>query len=110
VSKYGNKKTVVDGIKFDSKAESVRYKELKFLEQGGAISDLELQKKFILTPSKKLSNGKTERASHYVADFCYVNEDGKKIVEDTKGFRTQLYVQKRKIMLDKHNIEILETK
>ena len=35
--KYGNRKTVVDDIKFDSKAEARRYKELKLLEKSGII-------------------------------------------------------------------------
>ena len=45
-------------------------------------------------------------------DFQRINdisEDGMNIVEDFKGFRTDLYVQRRKIMLDKYDIEILET-
>lgn len=47
-NKYGNIKTVIDGIKFDSKRESERYLELKLLEKAGEISDLKLQPRFIL--------------------------------------------------------------
>ena len=112
--KYGNRKTVVDGIKFDSKAEAGRYRQLKMMQDSGEITNLELQKRFVLTPSRKLSNGKTERASHYVADFYYVTEDGEHITEDVKGSRKgaayQMFALKRKLMLDKHDIEILETK
>ena len=39
-SKYGNKKTEVDGITFDSKKEAHRYEVLRFYEENGLISDL----------------------------------------------------------------------
>ena len=79
-SKYHNVKTVVDGIKFDSKKESVRYKELMMLQRCGVISDLELQKRFEICP-KKFAN---KRARYYVADFVYV-ENGKWVIEDVKS-------------------------
>ncbi|MBT9463537.1 DUF1064 domain-containing protein [Hydrogenophaga sp.] len=37
-SKYGNQKTVVDGITFDSKAEVARWVELKTMERAGLIT------------------------------------------------------------------------
>ena len=52
-NKYRNIKTEVDGIKFDSKREAQRYQELKLLEKGGVISNLELQPKFELLPANK---------------------------------------------------------
>ena len=67
------------------------------------IKDLELQVKFELVPK----NGK-ERAVNYKADFVYT-ENGKKVVEDCKGVRTKEYIIKRKLMLDRYGIEILET-
>ena len=45
--KYRSKRTVVDGITFDSKKEANRYCELKLLEKSGEIKNLELQKKYI---------------------------------------------------------------
>lgn len=41
-SKYGAVKTEVDGIKFDSKHEALRYQELRLLEQAGEITNLRL--------------------------------------------------------------------
>lgn len=41
--KYNAKKTVVDGIAFDSKKEAMRYKELKELERVGKIDRLDLE-------------------------------------------------------------------
>ena len=49
-SKYGAIKTEVDGIKFDSKHEASRYKELRLLEQAGEITNLRLQVPYILFP------------------------------------------------------------
>ena len=68
--KYGNRKTVVDGIKFDSGAEAGRYKELRLMEKAGAIKDLILQPEFLLQDKFK-HKGKTERAVKYIADFKY---------------------------------------
>jgi hypothetical protein len=48
-----------------------------------------------------------ERACAYVADFVYT-ENGKKIVEDTKGFKTKDYIIKRKLMLWVHGIRVKE--
>ena len=55
--KYGNRKTVVDGITFDSKAEANRYKELRALELTGVIKGLELQKPYRLCKGR-WENGK----------------------------------------------------
>ena len=42
-SKYGNRFTIVDGIRFDSRAEADRYRVLRLRERAGEISELELQ-------------------------------------------------------------------
>ena len=52
--KYRSKRTVVDGITFDSKKEANRYCELKLLEKSGEIKNLELQKKYILIPAQRI--------------------------------------------------------
>ena len=103
MNKYPNKKVVVDGITFDSKKEAGRYRELKMLERAGAISDLRLQVPFELIPKQ---NG--ERACLYKADFVYI-KDGKMVVEDTKGIKTDVYKIKRKLMLYRYGIKITET-
>lgn len=104
--KYNNKKTVVDGIKFDSKRESDRYIELKLLERAGKISDLVLQPKFELIPKYEI-NGRKVRKMEYVADFQYT-ENGKTIIEDAKGFKTKDYLIKKKLFEFKYGIEITE--
>ena len=94
-SKYGNKKKEIDNVKFDSKKEATRYEELKQMQKIGIIKKLELQPKFVLQDRFK-KNGKTYRAITYKADFSYY-KDGKLIVEDTKGFKTQVYKLKKKM-------------
>ena len=102
MGKYNAKKTVLDGITFASRKEGKRYQELRLLERAGEIQDLRLQVPYELIPKQK-----GERACTYYADFVYM-EDGKQIVEDTKGVKTPLYVVKRKLMLWVHGIKIRE--
>lgn len=46
MSKYRNKKIVVDNIKFDSNLEATRYRQLKLLQRAKQISNLRLQVPF----------------------------------------------------------------
>ena len=97
-NKYHNKKTIVDNIEFDSKKESIRYMQLKLLEKSGLISELELQKKFELQPAYINNKGKHIRAINYIADFFYYDNQKKQyIVEDTKGYRNEVYLIKKKM-------------
>lgn len=106
-SKYHSRKTVVDGITFDSAKEARRYRELQLLEKAGVISGLTRQQAFTLIPAQRIDGKVVERAVKYVADFCYYR-DGEYVVEDTKGFRTADYIIKRKLMLYTHGIQIKE--
>lgn len=47
-SKYGNKKTEIDGHMFDSKAEAQYYQELKLRERAGDILFFRLQPRYRL--------------------------------------------------------------
>lgn len=71
-SKYGANKTLEDGILFDSKHESERYKELKMLERFRKIDNLRLQVPFELQPTYEI-DGEKRRAITYVADFVYTD-------------------------------------
>lgn len=105
-NKFNAKKTVVDGITFDSKKESVRYEQLKKYIEGNLISGLKLQVSYELIP-KQTINGKTERAVKYVADFVYYdNVLNKEITEDVKGMITDLFRVKYKLMKLVHNIDV----
>ena len=120
--KYGNRKIVVDGVVFDSKKEYLRWCELCLLEKAGQITDLRRQVKYELIPAqyeeyerystktgKRLKNGTrlVEKECSYIADFVY-KENGQLVVEDTKGFKTDKYIIKRKMMLYFHGIRIRE--
>lgn len=112
-SKYGARKTVVDGITFDSKKEANRYRELKLLERAGEICFLRLQVPFELIPAQYEETGEVytkgankgkpkrgkciEKAVVYYADFVYQNMACDRIVEDVKGMRTPAYIIKRKL-------------
>ncbi len=118
-NKYGNKKITIGDETFDSSKEYRRFCELKLLQRGKRISDLQRQVKFVLIPAQRepdeigprggVKQGKLiEQECSYVADFVYT-ENGKTVVEDTKGFRTADYIIKRKLMLHVHGIRIKET-
>lgn len=122
MSKYKASKCEYNGIKFDSKKERDRYIFLKGMEENGKISNLELQKAFVLIPVQREkstinSKGKEvlgkvmERDCKYIADFCY-ECNGETIVEDVKGYRQggaySVFTIKRKLMLYLHGIEVHE--
>lgn len=100
MTKYRAKKTEVDGIKFDSKKEAKRYIVLKELESKGEIEKLVLQPRFLLQEGFR-KNGKAYRKIEYVADFMY-EQDGKLIIEDVKGIKTDVYKLKQKLFEKKY--------
>lgn len=118
-NKYNARKVKVDGIVFDSRKEADRWRELKLLERAGKITELKRQVKFTLIPTQRkfcceidksgrFKKGEVlERPAVYIADFTYM-QDGKYVVEDTKGVKTPEYVIKRKLMLFLQGIRIRE--
>jgi hypothetical protein len=101
-NKYQNQTTLVDGIAFDSKREARRYAELRLLEKGGVISGLETQKRYEIVPKSAYG-----RALYYIADFVYT-ENGKSVIEDVKGVKTQIYVLKKRLIAEQYGIKIQE--
>ena len=99
-AKYKNRKVEFQGRTFDSIKERNRYVLLLSLQQSGKISELQCQVPFELQP-KFTHNGHSIRAIKYVADFTYVDSDGRLHIEDTKGFKTDVYELKKKMMLYK---------
>lgn len=109
MNKYRNQKITIDGIIFDSLKEGGRYRVLKLLVKAKEIKDLELQKKFELQPAYTNANGKHIRAINYLADFYYYDNKLRcYVVEDTKGFRTDVYKIKKKMFEYKYNAIIKE--
>jgi hypothetical protein len=104
--KYGAVATVVNGIRFDSKAEARRYGELQLLVRAGQIHGLLLQPVFVLHahgPHGVVKVGK------YVCDFAY-QEQGALVYEDVKGVATPLYRWKRKHCEAEHGVTIREVR
>ena len=100
-SKYRNRITFVDGIRFHSKKEATRYGVLKEEEERGDIQNLLLQVPF------KMSILGVHWAT-YIADFTYTI-NGISRVEDVKGVRTAAYSLKKRAMKIIHGISIFET-
>ena len=90
-SKYKAVPTVVDGVRFASKAEAKRDGELQLLAKAGEIIDIERQPKFDLRV-----NGR--KVCRYVADWSYWEADPtrdhrclRRVVEDRKGVQTAAF-------------------
>ena len=97
-NKYKNKKTIVDGIKFDSEMESHYYIYLKHLKEIGEVVDFVLQPTYLLQEGFDL-NGKRIRPITYKADFKVIYKDGHEEVIDVKGKLTEEFKIKRKMLL-----------
>jgi hypothetical protein len=109
--KYGNKKTVFNGLRFDSQGEARRYGELLILERIGKITKLERQVVFQLAPAVKFADEKKKKPSlRFVADFSYRDAEGLLVVEDFKSPVTAAksdFRIKRHLMKSVHDIDVL---
>jgi hypothetical protein len=101
-SKYRNRKTVVDGITFDSKKEAERYATLRIRERAGEIELLATQVRLPIRIDGVL-------VCTYVADFTYFDRATRtNVVEDVKGMKTAIYRLKKKLVKAVLGIEITE--
>lgn len=100
-SKYGNKITYVGSTRFDSKREAERFKDLDILYKANVISHLKLQ------PSFKIEV-KGQKICTYKADFSYLDEKGREIIEDVKGVKTPVYRIKKKLVEAIFDVKITE--
>ena len=99
MSKYRNRPTVCNQMhKHASAKEARRCDELNILEKQGIIKDLEQQPKLLLQEKFKFQ-GKAIRKINYIADFGYYDNEKKKfVIDDTKGYRTDIYKLKIKLL------------
>ena len=125
-TKYRNKKTprmLANGvtIMFDSQKEALRYDELRLLLKAGRIRDLKLQVEFTVREAYTTAEGYRVRAIRYVADFTYdelLNPNRpsyelpvwRYVVEDVKtpGTKTRTYEMKKKLFIEKNQMQIRE--
>ena len=100
MKKYRNKKTVIDGITFDSKLEGKHYSQLKLLMRAGEIKDLELQPRYDLIINDV-------KVGFYKGDFRFfdLKEDRQRVV-DSKGMDTPLSKLKRKMVKAIYDIDV----
>lgn len=108
--KYNNIVVDTKDGRFDSRAELRRFEYLSMLLKVKEIKNLRRQVAYELIPAQVSPSGKKERPTNYLADFVYETKDGKTIVEDVKGAVTPEYRLKRKLLLHRHGIEIMEIK
>ena len=96
-NKYNARRVTIDGVTYDSQAESRRGVELAMMEKGGAISGLRVHPRYLIV-DRFVHEGHVIRASYYEADFEYI-ENGRRIVEDVKGVVTEVFGLKKKLFL-----------
>jgi len=96
LSKYNNKKVIVDSIKFDSKDEALYYLHLKEEKEKGEVLEFILQPKVTLIPGYK-KYGKSIRAMTYKPDFWVKYKDNTEEYIDVKGMATQASEMRRKL-------------
>lgn len=99
-SKYGNRKTMVDGKTFDSKHEAEVYEQLKVQVLAGECRAVACQVPFALPGRIK-----------YVADFVLLHNDGRYSVLDAKSEATRkdkVYRMKKRLMRECLGLEIQE--
>lgn len=120
--KYHNQPVVdEEGIRYDSKKEYARWRELKLLEKAGEISHLERQKKYVLQPGFRFDDGSWVRPITYIADHVFYDETEDRrhsqdmrtrwVVEDVKSPITRQnggYRNKYKQMMYVHHIKVKE--
>lgn len=91
--KYRNEPVVLDGLRFDSKRESIRWHVLRLMEKSGDIKNLKRQVRYPLLVGEV-------KIGEYWADFDYVDCQTKELItEDVKSPATQkipLFQWKRK--------------
>lgn len=106
--RYTAKPEWLDGIRFGSQRELARYKDLKLMQAGGAISGLKIHPRYDLYACGVL-------LGYMELDFEYLDHtSGKVVYEDVKdpkknsSTRTSIYKWKRLHLSAEHGIEIQE--
>ena len=95
--KFNAKKTISDGIKFDSKKEARYYDELNLRVMAGEVVFFLRQVPFHLPGNVT-----------YRVDFQEFHTNGEVHFIDVKGFKTPEYIMKKKMVENLYPIEIEE--
>lgn len=103
--KYNNSKITYQGITFDSKKEFEYYLILKDKEKRGLVFNIKRQVPLEIQPAFTDKSGVKHRAITYKADFVYTDRlTGKERYIDVKGFKTEVYKLKKKLLAYKNII------
>ena len=103
-SKYNNHKSkyydpdLKELITFDSNRERDYYLILKDRLKKGEISHLQRQVTICIQPKFVTPTGETIQAITYIADFVYLDSEGVNHIVDVKGFKTDVYRLKKKLL------------
>lgn len=90
-SKYNSKSVVYEGTQFHSKKEAAYAAELDLRKKAGDIKSWERQVKISLDVND-------HHIANYYCDFKVTNKDGSIEFHEVKGFETEVYRLKRKIL------------
>lgn len=104
-SKYGNTKTIYKGEKYDSKKEADYARDLDTARSANSprfrVVKVERQIPFRI-------NVEGIKICTYIADFVVKYQDGHEEIIDVKGFRTEVYKIKKKLVEALFKIKIIE--
>ena len=95
--KFNARNINYNGISFRSKKEGNRYLELLMMQKAGKVVFFLMQVPFRLAGGVK-----------YVVDFVVFWENGNITFEDVKGYKTPMYITKKKMVEDIYPIQIKE--
>ena len=98
-NKYNAIPTVIDGIRFASKAEANYCAQLKILQRAGEIKYFLMQVPFYLPGGIK-----------YVVDFVVFHNDGTVDYVDVKGVETKEFKLKKKLVEEFYPVKIMVVK
>ena len=90
-SKYGNIKQEYNGRRYDSKLEAARAQELDLLKKAGEIVEIIPQYKIELRANGHL-------ICNYYVDFYIEYKDGSIVLEEIKGYETDVFRFKRRLL------------
>lgn len=102
-NKYGAKRTQVDGIWFDSKAEARRYGELKLLQTAGKIGPITVHPRYPIHHCGV-------KICEVVLDFSYHDYKRAEVFEDVKGKDNVLSKLKRKLVQAQYGFKVTVVK
>lgn len=113
MSKYKNKKVVVDGFNFDSKAEARYYQKLR--DSGESFMPLSeeywvMQKMIPIQPACELVTGEKIQAVRYKADFVKYKDGQIVKVVDVKGYQDAISVLKMKMFAKTYGYPVIFAK